>query len=226
MAYTYTSLKTAIATMLPTEEGNAQFEELFPSAIIYSEQRIYRELNLLDTIVRATGAATIGSRSFTLPTTPNGPFKVVQGANVFVTAGNRQQMVSVSRNFIDYLYPSEVPSGTPSIPTFYAMLSEQQILMGPSPSHAFDIEIIGTIRPNQLSASNSQTYLTQYLPDLFFAAMMIFFSGYMKNFGAQGDDPQMAQSWEGQYNKLLGSANTEETRKRYNSTFDAPKGMN
>lgn len=59
------------------------------------------------------------------------------------------------------------------------------------------------------------TFLSQYFPDLLIMASMIYISAYQRNFGRQSDDPQMAQSYEGQYKALLQGAMVEEARKKY-----------
>ena len=46
-------------------------------------------------------------------------------------------------------------------------------------------------------------------------ASMIYISAYQRNFGRQSDDPQMAQSYEAQYNALLKGAAVEEARKKF-----------
>lgn len=97
------------------------------------------------------------------------------------------------------------------------MITDQQIIVGPAPDQAYTVEVIGTIRPTPLSATNTTTYLTLYLPDLFVAASMIFMSGYMRDFGSQTDDGQQSVSWDTQYTKLFASANVEEMRKKYSS---------
>jgi hypothetical protein len=99
----------------------------------------------------------------------------------------------------------------------YAMITDQTVIVGPWPDANYMVEVIGTVRPTPLSASNTTTYLTLYLPDLFVAASMIFAAGYQQNFGSQADNPQQAQSWSAQYDKLFPSANIEEMRKKYAS---------
>ena len=44
---------------------------------------------------------------------------------------------------------------------------------------------------------------------------MIFATAYQRDFGAQVDNPAQGVSWEGQYSKLMQSANIEELRKRF-----------
>jgi hypothetical protein len=46
---------------------------------------------------------------------------------------------------------------------------------------------------------------------------MIYASAYQRNFGKEADDPQMAQSYEGQYKLLLASSGMEEARKKFQS---------
>jgi hypothetical protein len=66
-----------------------------------------------------------------------------------------------------------------------------------------------------LSATNTTTFISLYLPDLFIMASMVYVSAYQRNFGRQSDDPQMAQSYEMQYQTLLKSADLEENRKKF-----------
>lgn len=59
------------------------------------------------------------------------------------------------------------------------------------------------------------TFISEYLPDLLIMASMVYISAYQRNFGRQSDDPQMAQSYENQYQLLLRSAGVEEARKKF-----------
>ena len=221
MSYTYASWVAAIANETVIDPADTNFLAQVSSSIDYGEQRLYRDLDLLSTVVRDTsGVLTIGSRGFTFPST-FGRFVVTNGFNIFTPVGTptssstRNQLIPCSRDVLDMLWPSLTGAGVPAL---YAMITDQSIIVGPAPDQAYAIEVIGTIRPTPLSASNTTTYLTLYLPDLWFAATMIFWSGYMRNFGAQADDPKMAVSWESQYQALLASANVEEARKKYSSS--------
>lgn len=198
---------------------DTNFLAILPSIITYAEQRIYRELDLLSTIVRQNGTLTANSRNFTLPT-GSGRFVTTQGFNVFTpvsTTTTRNQLVPTTRDYLDATWPSETASTTPSIPANFAMITDQTIIVGPPPDTAYTVEVIGTIRPAPLSATNTNTFLTDYLPDLFLAASMIFASGYQKNFGSQSDDPKMSVSWESQYVSLKESALVEQLRDKWQS---------
>ena len=212
--YTYATWVAAIANETVIDPADTNFLAQISSSIDYGEMRLYRDLDLLSTVVRDIGTLSANTRIFNLPSNL-GRFVVTNGFNVFTPVGTvttRNPLVPCSRDVLDMLWPSLTGAGIPSL---YAMITDQQIIMGPAPDQAYSIEVIGTIRPAPLSASNTTTALTLYLPDLWFAATMIFWSGYQHNWGAQSDDPRQAVSWESQYQALLASANVEEQRKRY-----------
>lgn len=218
---TYATFVTAVSELLVVDPTDTDFLAILPDMIDYAEQRAYRELDLLNTVVRNSSATlTIGTRNFTLPT-DLGRFVVTNGFNIITPSsttnpdlGTRNQVVPSSRDVLDVLWPSTTGAG---VPTLFAPITDQLFIFGPFPDATYTVEVIGTIRPTPLSAANTTTYLSQYLPDLFLTCSMIFGSAYQKNFGSQADDPQMAQSYESQYKTLFSSANTEEMRKKYSS---------
>lgn len=218
MSYTYAQWVTAIAGLIVETESRLEFQAILPSCIDYAEQRIYRELDLLSTVTKDYAPLLAGNRNFLLPQNV-GRFVVTNGFNVITPAlapivdnAIRNQMVPVSRDYLDAVWGSAAGAG---LPRLYAPVTDQGFIVGPWPDASYTIEVIGTIRPNPLSAANPTTYLTLYLPDLWFATTMVFMAGWQQNFGSQADNPQMAQSWETQRNILLASANIEEQRKRY-----------
>ena len=220
MALTYSQWVAELANLCVIDASDTNFVANLPSTIDDAEQRIYRDLDLLSTVVRDTGTLTSGVRTFTLPSNL-GRFVVTNGFNVITPviatnpdSGTRNQLVPCSRDVLDVLWPSATGA---SVPALYAMITDQVIIVGPAPDAAYTIECIGTIRPTPLSASNTTTVLTLYLPDLFLSASMVYMSAYMRNFGAQADDPKMATSWESHYQTELASANVEEARKKYSS---------
>lgn len=204
---------------MAVQSSTTQFQTMAPGMIDYAEQRLYRELDLLSTVVTdTTGALVSGSRNFTLPTTSNGKFITIQNINLITpvsatfTTGTRVPLAPIDKSYLDSVWGSSTGS---TIPKNFAMIDQWNIIVGPWPDANYKVEVIGTIRPNPLSATNTATFLTTYLPDLFIAASMIFASGYQRDFGAQADNPQQAQSWEAQYENLIKSAGIEEIRKKW-----------
>lgn len=223
MSYNYSQFVLYLSNTLVVPSTDPNFVVELPIIIDVAEQRCYRELQLLDTIIRdSSSTLTANSRNFTFPQ----HFVVSESINVFTPASsttNRLQLIPTTREFIDAVYGNEASTTSPSVPHYYAMITDQTIIVGPPPDAAYTLEVIGTIRPAPLSATNTTTYLTQYLPDLFFAAAMSVGAGYLQNYGAQTDNPQMATSWEGIFTALLNSANKEEEQKRYASQAWSPK---
>lgn len=221
----YATYVTTLANMLVIEEDNADFQQVIPSIISDAEQRCYRELDLLSTIVRNTsGTLTANSRDFTFPV----HIVVLESLNLFTNVGTttgRRPLTPVSREWMDMVWPDEVACECAGVeyPQYYAMITDQQIIVGPPPIAAYTMEVVGTVRPTPLSAANTTTYLSLYLPDLFLAASMVFGYGYIKDFGAATDDPRGSVTWESHYQTLFTSANTEENRKKYASQAWTPK---
>lgn len=216
----YSSYIAQIANLMAADPTTPEFLLMVQGMIPYAEDRIYRELDLLNNVVvNSTQSFTAGNRYFTLPTNgTNGVFYTITGVNVITPAGVapdaglRNPMTAVTMDYLNSVWNSSTRS---SVPTNFAMVDQFHIIVGPWPNAAYTVEVIGTIQPEPLSATNTTTFLTTYLPDLFTAASMVFASGYMRDFGSQADNPQQAQSWESQYATLFQSANMLELRKKW-----------
>lgn len=80
--------------------------------------------------------------------------------------------------------------------------------------------VIGTVAASSIGIvanGSGVSFISQYLPDLMVMASMIYISAYQRNFGKESDDPQMAMSYETQYQLLLKSATVEEARKKFDA---------
>lgn len=219
MALTYSTYVSSLQTLMPTQSGDINFEAILPDAIDYAELRIQRDLNLLQTQARATGSLSSGNRNFTLPNSSSNTasFVVTNGFNIITPAGTtdpeagtRNPVTLVSRDVLDAIWPSSTGS---TVPNMAAMITQFSAVFGPWPDAAYTVEVIGTTRLPSISAVNTTTFISTYFPDMLLSASMVFIAGYMKNYGAQADDPKMAQSWESQYQTQKASATVEEYRK-------------
>ena len=219
----YTTYVTDLANFIAQNSTSATFQALLPDTITYATNRIYRDLDPISaTVTDGSASLTPNNRSFTPPSSVGQfGYLVIESLNVMTPstaiypAGTRNPVQFVSLAFVDSVYPSN-STGT-GIPRFAFMRSPNEIVLGPAPDLAYPVELTGTVRPAELSSANSSTFLTQVLPELFFAASMVFVSGYMRDFGGQMDNPAQSQSWEAQYKLLLEGANIEELRKQYMS---------
>lgn len=207
----YVNYVASLANLMVVDPTTPDFINFLPNCIAYAEKRIYREADFVNTTSTSTGVLTKNDRRFTLPPATYGSYITVQGVNVLAFQ-QRVQLQPVSTSYLNAVWGTPA---TANVPQFYSMLTQDVILLGPYPNDNYGVEIFGTFRPQPLSPTNTTTYLTEYLPDVFLAASMVFASGYMKDFGSQADNPQQAQSWENQFNILFKSANMEALRQKY-----------
>jgi hypothetical protein len=211
-----------IATMAVVDETDPNFLTIIPQAITYAENRICRDLDFLFTSVpNSTYSLTPSSRTLTLPAEL---FVVPEQINVITPfnaasadAGVRVPLLPVTREFLDATCsdPSQL-----TVPKYFAPIGDRAgnmvFIVGPYPDAAYRVEIVGTFRPDSLSATNTKTFISIYLPELMVMAYMIYISGYQRNFGATtANDPQQPVSYESQYTALLMGAMTEESRKKF-----------
>ena len=214
---TYTDYVNQIATLAVTQTTDPNLIIILPQTITYAENRIYRDLDLLTTVKRSSSyTIAAGTRNITVPV---GDFVTVQEVNIILPAGTtnaetgtRSPLIPTTKEFLDYVYPSVSNS---DIPQYFAMLTQSNMVVGPWANNTYYAEVVGTYRPDSLSAVNTTTFISQYLPDLLIMASMIYVSGYQRNFGRQSDDPAMAQSYENQYQTLLKGSLVEEFRKKF-----------
>lgn len=228
MPYNYTSYVASLTSLLvaPDTQGQANLMVMLPNIIDYAELRMYRDLDLLTTLVPLVTTSIPFNRNLAVPSTAI----VVQSANMITPAntipdnGTRNPMTRTTIEFINAAYPQSTTLGiSPSVSQYYALQNNNTFSVGGSnytaifsspPDNTYLVEFMSTVRPTPLSAANANTVLTQFFPDMFLAASMIFAAGYQRDFSAQSDDPKLAQSWENQYQLLKSSAETEELRKK------------
>jgi len=217
---TYSTYKTQIATLAVVEETDANFLTILPQTITYAENRMYRDLDFLFTTTAYIATLVSGNRVLTIP---EGTFVVSDQINVITPVGQsnpdgatatRNPCLPTTKEFLDAVYGSSIAAFR-GVPQYFVPFNDNVFLFGPVPDQAYSVEMVGTFRPASLSASNTETFISKYLPDLFIMASMVYISGYQRNFGRANDDPQMAVTYESQYNALLRGAAVEEARKKF-----------
>jgi len=215
--------------MAVVAEDDVNFLAILPSAIDYANLRICRDLDLMFTSVSLHGTGyklTAGNRNLSFSQNlPDGTsFVVSEQINLILDAavstdpdtGTRVPLLPTTKEFLDAVYGSALAANRGQ-PKYFVPFNETLFFVGPTPAIDYYVEVVGTIRPAPLSAEVTSTFISQYLPDLLIMASMIYISAYQRNFGRQSDDPQMAQSYESQYQALLKSAIVEEARKKFDA---------
>jgi len=215
-----TSYITQIATMAVVPENNTEFLAILPQMIAYAELRMYRDLDFLFTSTSITGyQIPVGTRQINIP---EGTLVVSEQINIITPAGQqnpnlgtRTPLLPTTKEYLDAVYGSSSYTG---VPEYFVPFNDNLFLVGPFANASYYVEIIGTYRPTSLSATNPTTFISLYLPDIMIMASMVYISAYQRNFGRASDDPQMAITYESQYQTLLKSAATEEARKKFEAS--------
>jgi len=213
-----TSYIGQISTMAVVDPTDTAFLAILPQMITYAENRIYRDVDFLFTSIATTAyGLTVGSRIISVPA---GTLVVPEQINVITPytvtnpdLGTRNPLLPTTKEFLDAVY--NVASNT-GLPKYFVPFDDYTFLVGPYPDSNYTCEIIGTYRPDSMSASNLTTFISLYLPDLLIMASMIYIAAYQRNFSsAMGNDPQMPVTYETQYQTLLKGAVSEENRKKF-----------
>lgn len=222
MSLTYNTLTTSLANIFEISATDPGFVTVLPNVIDDAEQRMYRELDLLATVVTdASGALAAGSRNFTLP--GGNAFFEIHKINAISPAGTtnpdagiRVPLTPASKELMDGLFPS---AGGATTPNYFARVTQSTIIVAPWPDGNYQIEVVGTQRPTPISATNQVTFLSQYLPDAFLSACCVFMTAFQQNWSAGSDNPQSSVSWETHYQSLMKSASLEEIRKKFGAPW-------
>ena len=217
-----TSYVTQMATMAVVSETDPAFVTILPQMIAYAELRMYRDLDFLFTsTVTSAYSLTAGSRTLNVDanTFPAGTLVVPEQINVLVGSNDpdlatRVPLLPTTKEFLDAVYGSGAIANR-GVPQYWVPFDAYTFFVGPYPDQNYTVELVGTYRPASLSMTNPTTFISLNLPDMMIMASMVYISAYQRNFGRMNDDPQMAISYESQYQTLLRSAVAEENRKKF-----------
>ena len=223
----YASYVQQLATLAVVPTTDTNFQIILPQTISYAELRMQRDLDFLSTQIYDNTSFTT-TQNQNILSIPTAAFITLQ--TIQVTAnGVTSPLSPVAKEYIQNVFNSTASAGVPSVFAVYGGDSattgntSQNILFGPYPNAAYPLTFTGTIHASSLSASNSTTFISTYLPDLFIAASMVYVGGYQRNFSTTGADPQMPINWEQQYQTLLKGATVEEYRKKFQSAAWGPQ---
>ena len=235
---TYNGYVTQVATMavvnVQTTSGivvgvDADFNAIIPQMLNYAELRIQRDLDLLPSQTSRPYTLTIGSNQLQL-----GAYDFVTVQTITLNVSNvTYPLLASTKEYLQNVYGSSAVGsrGRPKIFAIYGGdLSTggetyNNILLGPYPDIAYNVEVIGTVRLPTLYenattplAATGTTFISTYFPDLLIQASLIYISQFQRNFGQASNDPAMGPTYELQYQNLLRAAAVEEGRKKFSAS--------
>ena len=147
MAYTFTTLKTAIQDY--TDNTESTFVSQLSRFIINAEERILKECQLDDFRKNVTGSATQSIKFLTKPTDFLAPFSL-------------SVVNSSSNEFLEYKHITFLQDYTPDptttgVPKYYGDWDEDTFLLAPTPNANFTAELHYFYRPQSINASSDGT---------------------------------------------------------------------
>ena len=147
MAFTFTTLKTAIQDYTENEEST--FVSQLPRFILNSEERILKECQLDDFRKNVSGTLTQAVKFLTKPTDFLAPFSL--------SAVN-----SSSNEFLEYKHVTFVQDYTPNpattgTPKYYGDWDEPTVIVAPTPDSSYAVELHYFYRPESITTASDGT---------------------------------------------------------------------
>jgi hypothetical protein len=198
--FTYAQL----AELVPqyAERTDAAFAAQVPTFVALAENRLATEM-------KQQGFQAVVSG--TLPTTSSmeKPSYWKETISFYYTnaAGERLPLFLRALEYVRNYWPN---SSLQSTPQFYADYNATHFLLGPTPSEAFDFELVYYARLQPLSDSNQSNWLTLNAPQALFAAIMVEACRYIKS-------PRQPV-WEDMYQSSTGGLKQENAERQADRT--------
>lgn len=198
MNFTYSELADAILRF--TEDASEEFSASLPTIIKLGQERVLRDLDLEIFKQTFSGSFTAGSN---LVTKPSGLIAISSFFWINSTAAN--ELTALQPRSYEYCLKHAETIGQTGVPKFYNDgYSDTQIFVSKAPVAAYGYKIRGTARPDYISASLSENWISKYQGDLLLYACLVESERFL--FAVQEGKPQ---EWEAAYNQRLPQARVE-----------------
>jgi hypothetical protein len=146
MAFTFTTLKTAIQDYL--ESSETTFVANLTLIITQAEERILRTVQLPDFRKNVTGTLSQGNPYLTMPSDFLGPYSLA------IDNSGYEYLLFKDVNFIREAYPVEA---TENVPKYYSIFDRDTFILGPTPNANFATELHYLYKPESITASSGGT---------------------------------------------------------------------
>ena len=146
MAFTFTTLKTAIQDYLESTETT--FVTNLPLIITQAEERILRTVQLPDFRKNVTGTLSQGNPYLTMPS------DFLASYSLAIDNSSYEYLVFKDVNFMREAYPVEA---TENVPKYYSIFDEDTFILGPTPNANFATELHYLYEPESITASGDGT---------------------------------------------------------------------
>jgi hypothetical protein len=203
MAWTYTTLKTAIQNF--TENDATEFSDSLDNIIQLGEDRIYREADIEAFRNYDTSLSLVsGTNTLTISGLSPRPF-VVRWINIKTVAGTTKYILDKKDDsYLREFWPSTTLTGQPR---FYSAKGDGIVMVAPTPNATYNVELAYTYKPTSI-VSSSTSWLGSYAEELLFYACMVEAYIFMKG------EKQAMEVWELKYRQALMGVTGEQSNDR------------
>lgn len=146
MAWTYTTLKTAVQDYLQTTETS--FVTNLPTFITQAEERILRSVQLPDFRKNVTGTLSSGDQYLAMPS------DFLSQYSLAIDNTGYEYLLFKDANFIREAFPSYSTQG---VPKYYGIFDDANFIIGPTPNANFSVELHYLYKPASITTDPSGT---------------------------------------------------------------------
>jgi hypothetical protein len=185
MAWTDTTLKTALQEYLQTDE--ATFVSNLNVIITQAEDRILKNVQLPDFRKNVTGTMTASNQYLGTPTDFLAPYSLA------IDNSGYEYLVFKDVNFIREAYPDASVTGAPK---YYGIWDDDFFILGPTPGTGYTTELHYFYKPESITTATT-SWLGDHAESTLLAACLL--EGYIFLKG----DPDLMQVYESRYKESL-----------------------
>ena len=192
MAFTYTTLKQTIQDYLETTETT--FVSNLPNIITQAEERILKEIQLPDFRKNVTGSLSADNEYLSTPTDYLAIYSLA------VDNSGYEYLLNKDVNFVREAYPVSTVTG---VPKYYAIFNETTIIVAPTPSSSFNVELHYFYRPESITVAASGT---SWLGDN--AENVLLYGSLVESYTFLKGDADLLQLYKVQYDEAVNRLKT------------------
>tara|TARA_R100000935_G_scaffold9173_2_gene18846 strand:- start:9 stop:647 length:639 start_codon:yes stop_codon:yes gene_type:complete len=206
MAWTFTTLKTAIQDYLETDETTLVSN--LSVIITQAEERILKSIQLPNFRKNVTGTTTQNNTYLESPSDFLAPYSLA------IDNSGYEYLILKDVNFIRQAYPVASATG---IPKYYAIFDDSTFLLGPTPNSNLTAELHYFYQPQSITVSTDGT---SWLGDN--AENTLLYGCLVEAYTFLKGEPDLLQLYVGRYDQSL--ADLKKLGEGYNTTDDYRSG--
>tara|TARA_R110000796_G_scaffold61047_1_gene141224 strand:- start:3085 stop:3729 length:645 start_codon:yes stop_codon:yes gene_type:complete len=188
MAYTFTTLKTAIQDY--TQNTETTFVSQLPRFILNAEERILKEAQLDVFRKNSTGSTSIGNKYLSKPS----DFLSQNSLSVISSSENKFLLYKQVTMLQDFT-PNSATTGTP---VYYADWDNDSFLLAPAPDQVYTMELHYFYRPTSITTAASGT---SYLGDN--AELALLYGSLVEAYTFMKGEADLLQLYNGRFQESL-----------------------